>query len=94
MYGINTVMTPLVPLCLEGSLLRTLRYYNKPYGYNGEAHDMDSGLQFLRARYYDPSMGRFISRDSYLGSIMQPLSLNRYDYTQNNPVMNAGKGFF
>ncbi|MDA8221003.1 MAG: hypothetical protein M0Z35_04620 [Desulfitobacterium hafniense] len=70
-----------------GKLSPNTRLFNNPYGYNGEAHDIDSGLQFLRARYYDPSMGRFQTRDSYLGEIMSPLSLNRYVYTANNPVM-------
>ncbi|MCO1604373.1 RHS repeat-associated core domain-containing protein, partial [Desulfosporosinus nitroreducens] len=70
-----------------GKLSPNTRLFNNPYGYNGEAHDIDSGLQFLRARYYDPSMGRFQTRDSYLGEIMNPLSLNRYVYTANNPVM-------
>ena len=70
-----------------GQLTPNTTLFNNPYGYNGEAHDLDSGLQYLRARYYDPSMGRFQSRDSYLGNIMQPLSLNRYVYTANNPVM-------
>ncbi|MCO1604046.1 DNRLRE domain-containing protein [Desulfosporosinus nitroreducens] len=70
-----------------GKLSPNTRLFNNPYGYNGEAHDIDSGLQFLRARYYDPSMGRFQTRDSYLGEIISPLSLNRYVYTANNPVM-------
>ncbi|MCO1604048.1 RHS repeat-associated core domain-containing protein [Desulfosporosinus nitroreducens] len=70
-----------------GQLSPNTKLFNNPYGYNGEAHDIDSGLQFLRARYYDPSMGRFQTRDSYLGEIMSPLSLNRYVYTANNPVM-------
>jgi len=70
-----------------GQLTSNTTLFNNPYDYNGEAHDLDSGLQYLRARYYDPNMGRFQTRDSYLGNIMQPLSLNRYVYTANNPVM-------
>jgi RHS repeat-associated protein len=58
-----------------------------PYGYNGEENDTYSGLQYLRARYYEADTGRFLSRDSYLGDLMNPLTLNRYDYTGNNPVM-------
>jgi RHS repeat-associated protein len=58
------------------------------YGYNGEAYDMQAGLQYLRARYYEPGTGRFLTRDSYLGNVMNPSTLNRYDYTGNNSVMN------
>lgn len=39
------------------------------------------------ARYYDPEIGRFISRDSYHGNEDDPQSLNHYSYTKNNPVM-------
>ena len=35
-----------------------------------------TGLQHLRARYYDPANSRFLSRD--------PQSLNRYSYVLNN----------
>lgn len=45
-----------------------------------------TGLYYLRNRYYDPELGRFISQDSYRGSIFEPLSLNRYIYVQNNPL--------
>lgn len=41
---------------------------------------------YLRARHYNPFIGRFLSRDSYAGDITRPLSLNRYTYTENNPV--------
>lgn len=40
----------------------------------------------MRARYYSPSTGRFISRDSFAGSNNDPLSLNLYTYCHNNPV--------
>ena len=70
-----------------GQLSPNTKLFNNPFGYNGETYDIDSGLQYLRARYYDPRMGRFQTRDSYLGEITKPLSLNRYVYTANNPVM-------
>jgi RHS repeat-associated protein len=45
-----------------------------------------SGLQYLRARYYDPGTGRFLSRDTALGGLDQPQSLSRFAYAQGNPV--------
>ena len=35
-----------------------------PYRYCGEYFDNESGCAYLRARYYDPSIGRFISVDA------------------------------
>jgi RHS repeat-associated protein len=56
------------------------------YAYNGEEFNPISGLQYLRARYYDTSAGRFITEDTYLGELTEPQSLNLYSYTRNNPV--------
>ena|GEM_PF-2150412 len=57
-----------------------------PLKYAGEYYDNESGLYYLRARYYDPSIGRFISKDSYEGMITNPLSLNLYTYCFNIPT--------
>jgi hypothetical protein len=43
-------------------------------------------LIYLRARYYNPADGRFQSRDTWGGSYNSPQSLNRWNYTQSNPV--------
>ncbi len=45
-----------------------------------------NGLYYLRARYYDPTIGRFLTRDPLRGSLGDPQSLNAYPYVQNNPV--------
>ena len=57
------------------------------FRYCGEYYDSKSGTIYLRARYYDPSTGRFISRDSYAGKNKDPLSLNLYTYCYNNPII-------
>ncbi|TVX92177.1 RHS repeat-associated core domain-containing protein [Paenibacillus agilis] len=54
--------------------------------YSGEYWDKTTGLQYLRARWYDPSMGRFISEDTYEGELINPSSLNLYTYVMNNPL--------
>jgi len=59
---------------------------SNPFRYAGEVFDAESGMIYLRARYYDPSVGRFISEDTYKGQVDNPLSLNRYTYVLNNPL--------
>ena len=54
--------------------------------YAGEFMDSETGMYYLRARYYDPYTGRFVSEDSYWGEDENPLSLNLYTYCSNDPV--------
>jgi len=53
----------------------------------GVEDDGMSGLYHMNNRYYDASTGRFVSRDIVRGFVNDPLSLNRYVYCKNNPVM-------
>ena len=62
---------------------------NQHFGYTGEMIDAESGLLYLRARYYDPAIGRFISADPYLGRLAEPVTQNRYIYVHNNPLLYA-----
>ena len=55
-------------------------------GFTGELQDLMTGLVYLRARHYHPVLGRFLQRDSFAGFQQRPQSLNRYAYTENNPV--------
>ncbi|WP_105617929.1 DNRLRE domain-containing protein [Vallitalea okinawensis] len=50
-----------------------------PFRYSGYQYDDESGLYYLKSRYYSPFMGRFITRDAIL-------ALNLYAYAVNNPV--------
>lgn len=47
------------------------------------SHDSEN---YLRARYYEPSVGRFITRDTYTGESDEPLSLHLYTYCENDGV--------
>ena len=62
---------------------------NNAFRYCGEYYDSESGTIYLRARYYDPTIGRFISRDSVTGENTDPLSLNLYTYCHNNPIIGT-----
>ena len=56
------------------------------YLYRGEQYDSDLALYYLRARYYNPQTGRFLSRDPEDGKILDPRSLHKYLYAAGDPV--------
>lgn len=55
--------------------------------YTGEQWDADLGHYYLRARWYEPSRGRFWTQDSFEGFNADPISLHKYLYANANPVM-------
>ena len=57
-----------------------------PYRYCGEYYDKETEEVYLRARYYEPGVGRFITRDTYTGESDEPLSLHLYTYCANDGV--------
>jgi RHS repeat-associated protein len=59
--------------------------YN-PYQFTGEAWDAEVGLLYLRSRYYQPEVGRFVTRDAWPGDPLRPGTLNGYVYVVNSPV--------
>jgi RHS repeat-associated protein len=54
--------------------------------YRGEQYDTDLGLYYLRARYYNPATGRFMSRDPLDGNAFDPKTLHKYLYVGGDPV--------
>jgi RHS repeat-associated protein len=58
--------------------------WNGAWGYRNEA--LTGGLQKVGVRWYDPTVGRFLQQDPWLGSIYAPLTLNRYGYCVNDPL--------
>jgi RHS repeat-associated protein len=69
-----------------GNILSRTEGIANSFKYAGEQHDDETGFYYLRARYYDPSVGRFINQDTYEGDITNPLSLNLYTYCHNSPL--------
>ncbi len=57
------------------------------YAFTGENYDPQTGLVYLRARYYAGGDGRFISRDTWLGNYQQPITYNKWAYANSNPIM-------
>lgn len=53
----------------------------------GEITDSPTGLVYLGARYYDPTIGRFCALDPELGRLSMPQTMNRYVYCVNNPLI-------
>ena len=49
-------------------------------------NDGEAGLSHVGARYYDPAVSRWTSADKWLGGLYRPLSLNRYQYCEDDPV--------
>ena len=56
------------------------------YRFTGKEMDDETGLIYYGARYYDPLLARFVSRDPWEGDLKDPQSLNKYSYVQNNPI--------
>jgi len=71
-----------------GTILDQTGTTENSYLYTGEQYDAALGNYYLRARYYDPSVGRFTSMDSFLGYENDPVSLHKYAYANLDPVNN------
>ena len=56
------------------------------YLYAGEQFAAELDGYFLRARYYQPEQGRFLTTDPAPGDLDAPMSLHRYLYTEGDPV--------
>lgn len=57
--------------------------------YNAETYDAATGMLNLRAKQYEPALNRFCQKNIVRGKITSTLSLNRYAYCFNNPVMHT-----
>jgi RHS repeat-associated protein len=69
-----------------GNQLNTTGTTPNNYLYRGEQYDPDLNLYYLRARYYNPATGRFLSRDPEDGKAIDPASLHKYLYANDDPV--------
>ncbi|MBI5047654.1 MAG: hypothetical protein HZB54_01700, partial [Deltaproteobacteria bacterium] len=77
----------------NGNIVQTYKYDSfgnitassilQPYAYTGREYDKETGFYYLRNRYYDPRIGRFISKDpiGFGGG-----DVNLYGYVGNSPT--------
>lgn len=69
-----------------GSMASSLGTLN-PFRYRGYVYDEETGLYYLRNRYYKPTWGRFINADQYLAAVGSSIKgCNLFAYCVNNPV--------
>ncbi len=64
-----------------GNALASAEQIENRIRYTGQQYDGITGQYYLRARYYNPAVGRFMQEDTYRGD-----GLNLYAYCANNPV--------
>ena len=78
----------------QRSIRETLQAEKLRFQYNGRygVETGADGLYYMRARYYNPQIKRFINRDIIDGSITDSQSLNKYSYVQGNLVKVEGRG--
>jgi RHS repeat-associated protein len=69
-----------------GELIQSIGTTSNSYLYRGEQFDQNTNLQYLRARYYDPTVGRFSTVDPLEGSLSNPVERHRYMYGNDNPI--------
>ena len=76
------------PISKTGTLAATLGTLN-PFRYRGYVYDEETGLYYLRNRYYKPAWRRFINADNHdlLSQFRETLgNKNLYEYCNNNPL--------
>jgi RHS repeat-associated protein len=66
--------------------VRTSTGAGSVFGYTGEQFDAETGYTYLRARYLNPALGRFLSADSVQPNAPGTQGYNLYAYVANNPT--------
>ena len=78
-------------LTVSGTLATTLGA-NNPFRYRGYYYDTETGLYYLQTRYYDATVCRFISADTYFTTDQGITGSNMYAYCGNNPIARVDEG--
>jgi|GEM_PF-2227018 len=85
---INGTVTDTIRYNAYGSVYARTGSANLIFGYNGRDGVLTdpNGLLYMRARYYDPLLKRFMNCDILTGSIANPSTLNLYAYVNGDPI--------
>jgi RHS repeat-associated protein len=83
----NGTITDAYVYTAFGELQTRTGFSENDFMYVGEQFDPNVGFYYNRARWMDPEQGRFLSVDPWEGDPMAPISLHRYLYAGDNPVM-------
>jgi RHS repeat-associated protein len=98
-YYTNQQGTPLATADSSGTVTSTTDY--RPFGkqamgnaapgpgYTGHVNDVDAGLIYMQARYYDAATGIFLSPDPISPATGNVYTFSRYAYANNNPISNT-----
>ena len=68
-----------------------------PFRYRGYVYDEETGLYYLRSRFYNPAWDRFVNADIYIIASVEAVSTNVYAYCRDEPVKHSdimGKWWF
>lgn len=78
------------PISKTGTMAATLGTVN-PFRYRGYVYDEETGLYYLRSRYYNPEWKRFVNADTLVGRGTNVLGHNLYVYCDNLPITRVDK---
>ena len=69
-----------------GNVIASVGTTQNEFLFTGQQYDANIGFYYLRARYYQPTIGRFTISDPFEGDPYAPMSLHKYLYAVNDPV--------
>ncbi|MFX0132700.1 MAG: RHS repeat domain-containing protein [Candidatus Hodarchaeota archaeon] len=69
-----------------GETRKKVEGIDNDYQFHGEVQEEETGLVFLRARYYNSVTGRFLTRDPVIGRLHIPITINPFCFVNNNPI--------
>ena len=70
----------------DGSTIGNELLELNPFMYKGYFYDREIKMYYLKSRYYDPDLGRFINADAEVGSVGETMGMNLYAYCKCNPI--------